>query len=202
VAGDKNTAAARGAWICFADETGQTLRPPKGRTWSRRGRTPVVVVSGRARSPRVSIAGLLCYRPGHRPRLIYRVLRHRGRRGEPKGFAAKHLCALLAAAHAQLGAPIVLVWDNLPAHHARRTREFIAAHADWLTVYPLPSYAPELNPAEGAWAHLKTGSLVNFAARGLDHLVGVIKTALKRIQYRARLIEGFLAGTGLSLEPP
>jgi transposase len=160
----------------------------------------VVVVSG-ARSSRVSIAGLLCYRPGHRPRLIYRMLRHRGRAGEPKGFAAQHLCALLAAAHAQLGAPIVLVWDNLPAHHARLTQKFITAHADWLTVYPLPSYAPELNPAEGVWAHLKTGVLVNLAAHGLDHLVAVIKTALKRIQYRARLIEGFLAGAELSLEP-
>jgi hypothetical protein len=52
------------------------------------------------------------------------------------------------------------------------------------------------------WAQLKTGVLVNLAAHGLDHLVGVIKTALKRIQFRARLIEGFLAGTGLSLEPP
>jgi hypothetical protein len=82
------------------------------------------------------------------PRLIYRTLRHRGRAGEPKGFGARHFRALLAAAHAQLGAPIVLVWDNLPAHHAHLTKAFIAAHADWLTVYPLPSYAPELNPAE------------------------------------------------------
>jgi hypothetical protein len=52
------------------------------------------------------------------------------------------------------------------------------------------------------WAHLKTGPLVNLAPHGLEHLVGVVKTALKRIQYRAGLIEGFLAGTGLTLEPP
>ncbi len=77
------------------------------------------------------------------------MLRHRGRRGGPKGFGARHLCARLAAAHAQLGAPIVLVGDNLPAHHARLTRQFITTHADWLTVYHLPCYAPELNPTEG-----------------------------------------------------
>ena len=40
-------AAAAGAWICFEDEAGQNLRPPKARTWARRGHTPVVKVSGK-----------------------------------------------------------------------------------------------------------------------------------------------------------
>lgn len=33
-------AAATGAWICFEDEADQTLRPPKARTWGRRGPYP------------------------------------------------------------------------------------------------------------------------------------------------------------------
>jgi putative transposase len=32
----------------------------------------------------------------------------------------------------------------------------------WLTVIRLPAYAPELNPVEGVWAHLKS-SLANLA---------------------------------------
>ena len=48
LAGDKSTAADLGAWLCFEDESGQGLRPPKGRTWGRRGRTPVVTVTGGA----------------------------------------------------------------------------------------------------------------------------------------------------------
>ena len=47
------------AWICFEDEAGQNLRPPKARTWAPRGRTPVVRVSGKG-SGRVSVAGLVC----------------------------------------------------------------------------------------------------------------------------------------------
>ena len=54
----KRLAAAQRAWICFEDEAGQTLRPPKARTWARRGHTPVVTVTGKG-SGRVSIAGLL-----------------------------------------------------------------------------------------------------------------------------------------------
>ena len=48
LAGHKRTAADLGAWLCFEDESGQGLRPPKGRTWGRRGHTPVVTVTGGA----------------------------------------------------------------------------------------------------------------------------------------------------------
>ena len=43
----------------------QRLRPPKGRTWGRRGCTLVGVTA--AISPRVSLAALLATKPGHRP---------------------------------------------------------------------------------------------------------------------------------------
>ena len=49
-------AAATGAYICFEDEAGQSLRPPKARTWARREHTPVVTVSAKGLG-RVSAAG-------------------------------------------------------------------------------------------------------------------------------------------------
>jgi transposase len=79
-------------------------------------------------------------------------------------------------------------------------RGFIQAHPDWLTEVRLPSYAPELNAAEGAWANMKNG-LGNLAARDVDQLAAIMKNRLKRIQYRPALIDGFLAQTGLTLEP-
>ena len=51
------------AWICFEGEVGQTLRPPKARTWARRGGTPVMAVSGKG-SGRVPVAGLVCFKSG------------------------------------------------------------------------------------------------------------------------------------------
>ena len=64
----------------------------------------------------------------------------------------------------------------------------------------LPAYAPELNPAEGAWADMKNG-LGNLAVRDVDQLAAIMKNRLKRIQYRPALIDGFLAQTGLTFEP-
>ncbi len=66
LAGHKSAAADLGAWLCWEDESGQGLRPPKGRTWGRRGRTPVVKVTG-GHDTRVSLAALIAIRPGCRP---------------------------------------------------------------------------------------------------------------------------------------
>ncbi|WUA94268.1 transposase [Streptomyces pseudovenezuelae] len=84
---------------------------------------------------------------------------------------------MLNAAHQQLGGPAVPVWDIVATHVSRSMQELIAARS-WLTVYQLPPYAPELNPVEGMWSHLK------------------------RMQYRPGLIEGLIAKTGLDLHPP
>jgi putative transposase len=201
VACGKTVAAEQSAWLCFEDEAGQTLRPPKARTWGRRGHTPQIPVSGKG-SGRVSVAGLVCVRPGQRGRLIYRTRTHRGRKGERRSFAEADYAALLDAAHQQLGGPIVLIWDNLNTHTSAAMRELIAAR-DWLHVIQLPAYAPDLNPAEHVWSHIKRG-LGNLLVRGIDQLVAVVKNRLKRIQYRPELIDAFLAHTGLELdaEPP
>jgi hypothetical protein len=201
VAGGKTVAAPRDAWICFEDEAGQTLRPPKARTWGRRGRTPVVAVSGKG-CGRVSIAGLVCVKPGRRSRLIYRAIVHRGRKGERASFSEADYIALLDAAHQQPGGPIVLVWDNLNTHVGAAMRTLIASRT-WLSVVRLPAYAPDLDPTEGAGSHVKRG-IANIAVRGVDDLTTVVEQRLRAVQRQPDLIAGFLAQTGMTLlpEPP
>jgi putative transposase len=191
-------AAERGAWICFDDEAGHTLRPPKARTWGRRGRTPVIAVSGKG-SGRISVAGLVCVKPGQRTRLLYRIKVHRARKGERRSFAETDYAALLDAAHQYLKAPIVVIWDNLNTHVSAAMRD-LAASRDWLHVIQLPAYAPDLNPTEGVWSHVKR-SLGNLAVTGVDQLAAIVKNRLKRIQYRPDLLTSFLTHTGLTLDP-
>jgi hypothetical protein len=69
----------------------------------------VVKVTGSS-NRRVSLAALIAVRPGHRPRLIYRVRKIRGRRADQrKGFTEADYARLLDDAHQQLAAPIVVV---------------------------------------------------------------------------------------------
>jgi len=128
------------------------------------------------------------------------VITHHGRKGERRSFSEADYATLIAAAHQQLHAPIILIWDNLNTHISRQMRAFTDTHTDWLTVVRLPAYAPDLNPVEGVWAQMKNG-LGNLSAGTIDQLAATIKNRLKRIQYRPELIDGFLAQTGLTLEP-
>jgi hypothetical protein len=155
----------------------------------------VVTVTG-GHDTRVSLAALIATRPGQRPRLIYRT--HRGRRGDRrKGFTETDYARFPAAAHQQLNGPVVLVWDNLNTHVSRAMRELIAAR-DWLTVFQLPPYASELNPVEPVCSNLKR-SLANLTKHNIDQLTALVKTRLRRMQYRPGLLDGFLAKTGLNL---
>lgn len=192
-------AAVTGAWICFEDEAGQTLRPPRARTWARRGRTPVVRVSGKG-SGRVSIAGLVAYRPRRRPRLFYRVAVHRGRKGERRSLSERNYASLLTAAHERLHGPVILIWDNLNTHVSKRMQVFLDANADWLTVVRLPAYTPDLNAAEGVWSLLKR-SFGNAIWTGIDDLARTVKARLRRLQSQPDVLTGCLAQTGLILDP-
>ena len=198
VAGNKSTARDLGACVCFEDEAGQGLRPPKGRTWAPRGARPVVSVRG-AGGGRVSIAGVVCYRPGDRPRLFYQLLVCRRRKSEPKGFAWQDYRDLIIVTHRQLAAPLVWCWDNLNIHLDPELADFATQNAEWLRIYRLLAYAPELNAAEGIWSLLNR-AIANSAAPNLDYLVRIVKRKLKKIQYRPHLITGCLAATGLIIE--
>lgn len=70
-------------------------------------------------------------------------------------------------------------------------RTFISSHPGRLTEVLLPAYAPELNPAEGAWAATKA-SLGNLSVRDVEQFAAIMKNRLKRIQHRPALIDAFL----------
>jgi transposase len=159
----------------------------------------VVKVTGSS-NRRVSLAALIAVKPGRRPRLIYRV--HEGRspgKDRRKGFTEADYARLLDDAHQQLAGPIVVVWDNLNTHISAAMTGLIAAR-DWLTVFRLPPYAHELNPVEQVWSHLKR-SLANLTKTSLAQLTELLKTRLRRMQYRPGLLDGFLASTHLNLTP-
>jgi hypothetical protein len=72
MAQDQGGALKRGAWLCFLDESGCSLRPPVRRTWAPRGQTPILRHRGHWK--RASMAAICCYRPdGSRARLCFHI---------------------------------------------------------------------------------------------------------------------------------
>jgi hypothetical protein len=115
-------AALTGAWTCFEDEAGQSLRPGRARTWAPRGHTPVVRVSGNA--GRLSVAGMACMKPGRPGRLFYRLRVHRRRKDDRRSMSEADYAHLITAAHRALNAPMIVVWDNLKCATRRRGIEW------------------------------------------------------------------------------
>jgi transposase len=118
---------------------------------------------------------------------------------QPKGFGWRDFRDLLTRARIQLGGPIVLVWGNVRIHLTVPLRDFIAANADWLTVFQLAPYAPDLNPQEGIWSMVKR-DIGNLAAADLSQITRAVKRRLKQIQYRPDVVDGCLAGTDLLID--
>ena len=75
-------------------------------------------------------------------------------------------------------------------------RALIAAR-DWLHVIRLPAYAPDLNPVEWLWKHLKRDELGNVSCLDLEQLHMEIHLALGRVRRRRALVRSFFEGAGL-----
>jgi len=86
---------------------------------------------------------------------------------------------------------VLLIWDGLPSHRSGRLREWVASQRHWLSVEPLPGYAPELNPIEQVWGNLKSTELANLCSDTLDEVAGVAEDGLDRIGGDASLCFSF-----------
>ena len=78
---------------------------------------------------------------------------------------------------------------------------FLATQTGWLRVHALPSYAYDLNPADGVWGNLKGVDLANRVNTDLDDVERAVARGMSRIRRRPDLLWNFLTRCGLSLPP-
>jgi transposase len=193
VAADQKRARAASAWIVFFDESAVSLIPPVRRTWSPRGHTPIL--RHRFGWKKASMAAALGYRPdASAARLCFHLQ-------QPSYNTDRLIGVLEQLAGFYAGHKVVLLWDGLSAHWSTKMRAFLDSQRDWLTAERLPAYAPELNPVEGLWANLKDVELANRSTTTLAEVADTTEQGIQRVCKSDSLVVGFLAHTGLSLDP-
>jgi transposase len=159
-------------------------------TWAPRGQTPILHHHWR-RGGNLSIAAFICYHPdGRRVRLLTDHTTGAYNTGKLI-HALQRLPALVDHA------PVILVWDGLPAHRSIEMKTWLRAQTGWLQVVALPGYAPELDPVEHLWSAVKGKDLANYAAADLAELWRAVRRALARIRRNPALLWSFLAATDL-----
>lgn len=142
---------AAGGEVWVGDET--TLRefPPLRAAWARRGEQARVVISGR--NARRVLHGALNAATGE----CARLLRAAGRQEDCAAFVTE-------LGRVRPGVRKLLLWDNGPAHKPKAVQA--AAAAAGIEIAWLPLRAPELNPCEDLWRHLKGVVAANRAYEG------------------------------------
>jgi DDE superfamily endonuclease len=192
VAQDQKGAAAKSAWLVFFDESAVSLIPPVRRTWSPRGRTPIL--RHRFGWKKASMAAALGYHPtATKARLCFHL--------QKDSYDTDSLIGVLEQlGRFYAGQRMVLLWDGLRAHWSIRMQAWVDSQRDWLQVERLPAYAPDLNPVEFLWANLKDVELANLPSASLVEAADAAQRGVERVCASDTLVAGFLAHTGLALD--
>jgi transposase len=96
------------------------------------------------------------------------------------------------------GSKFLLFWDRATIHRGEAVKEFLATTPPGqFQIELLPGYAPDLNPDEGVWNHLKEHELANVSCMDLAELRSELAAAAQRLQRRPELIRSFFQEAGL-----
>jgi transposase len=171
--------------LVFVDESGFYLLPGVVKTYAPKGRTPIV--DEWQTRDHLSVMG------GVTPQgKVYSLVR-------PTSLNGLHSIEFLVHL-GRLGADrLLVVWDGSPIHRRAEVKAFVAEAGDAIHLEPLPPYAPDLNPVEWLWRHLKEVEMRNLTCLDLEQLHMELHLALGRVRQKAALIGAFFEGAGLVL---
>jgi putative transposase len=147
----------------FSDEVDVNLNPDIGAMWMRRGQQAEVVTPGD--NDKGYLAGSLHWRTG-------KLFVTEGAKRDGQLFVA-HLHELRRRLRRYK--KIHVICDNARFHsECWEVWEFCYRHGDRVVLHFLPKYAPECNPIERVWWHLREEITRNHRCQSLEELVGLV----------------------------
>jgi transposase len=94
-----------------------------------------------------------------------------------------------------------LVVDGLPAHKTALVKAYVASTHGRLTLHFLPGYAPELNPDELVWSHMKRTGVARTPLREGERLQNKIEAQLAAIMKMPQLVRPFFMASIVAYVP-
>jgi transposase len=172
--------------LAFLDESGFMLTPTVRRTWAPRAQTPILyhrysherisAISAVSVSPLRERLGLYCH-------LHFNNISH------------VEVAAFLRLLLQHLRGHIILIWDGGSIHKGPALNRLLSRNPR-LHVERFPAYAPELNPDEQVWNHLKA-RLANGSPLSTEELMHDLSAALRRARRSPALLRGFIRESDL-----
>jgi transposase len=186
VAAPQKRALKEGRTIVFCDQSGFYLLPAVVRTYALVGKTPVLkenftrdhlsVMSG------ITLEGKL-----------YTMEQEQPFKGEDAVRFLRHLMR-------QIPGKLLVIWDGSPIHRGGAVKDFLSSGASSrVRLEQLPGYAPDLNPDEGIWKHLKYVELKNLCCQSLSELRVELRKAKERLRHKKNVILGCIRQPGFEV---
>ena len=168
------------AQIHWLDEMGLRSDHQAGRSYGRRGQTPVVFGTGqRFRCNMISSIT-------NRGRLAFMIFRQR--------FTARVFLTFLSRLlrlTRKTRRKIFLIVDGHPVHKSRSVCRWLAEHAEQIRIFCLPSYSPELNPDELLNQDVKTNALGRVRPVNVQEMMSNLRSYLRITQARPNLVKNY-----------
>lgn len=166
------------ALIFWGDEMGLRSDHQAGRSYSPKGKTPVVQVSGnRFRCNMISALS-------NKGQLIFSVF-------EGSFVIAVFLAFLQRLVKQAKGRKLFLIVDGHPVHKAKAIKEWLAQQEHLLELFYLPGYSPELNPDELLNQELKATVFKQGRPKNRNELKAKLKARLYSIQKQPHKISAY-----------
>lgn len=124
---------------------------------------------------------------------LFTMTRYEALNGAASVHFLKHLLS-------QTNRKLLVIWDGSRIHRNEEVKSFLSdGAAGQIHLERLPAYAPDLNPDEGVWKHLKRVELRNTCCLDLNDLHHRLSLAVLRLRRRPFLIQAFFDQAGLKL---
>ena len=173
----RRVAKQESAEIQWGDEMGMRSDHQAGRSWGRRGQTPVVLGTGqRFKCNMISTVT-------NRGHLRFMVFRER--------FTPKVFLRFLRRLLRQTGRKVYLIVDSHPAHKSGCVKQWLRSRQEALRIFFLPVYSPELNPDELLNQDVKTNAIGRLRPYNLREMESSARSRLRRIQRRPQVVRNY-----------
>lgn len=119
---------------------------------------------------------------------------------QERAFKGKDVVRFLRHLLREIPGKLLVIWDGSPIHRSKVVKRFLAdGGASRIQLEQLPGYAPDLNPDEGIWSHLKHVELRNVCCQNLQELKVELRRAKERLRHKRYVIEGCFRQPGFEV---
>jgi transposase len=165
------------AEIHWGDEMGLRSDHQTGRSYSRRGRTPVIPGTGRR------FGCNMISTVTNRGRLTFMVFKER--------FTGPVCMRFLRRLVRHRGRKVFLIWDGHPVHRSAAVRRWLDANRRRIRMFFLPGYSPELNPDEYLNNDVKSNAVGRQRPADQWEMIAQVRSYLRQTQGRPEIVRNY-----------